>query len=260
MKFGTGRAKKAFLAAAALAVSSAAYAHDFFLMPSAFTPPRPGTLDIQATVGSSFPKLENVVTADRVERLYAEGAGSPRLSIVAPASNALDLHLTGTRPGTVVAGVSTKARDVEYAEDRIPIILEEYRVSSQAQAAVEALPRPRTLKVSSRRFAKTIICVQRCGDRSAATKPLGAELEFVMSGKAGDRFRLLKEGRPLGNYPVDLAGSDSKRRHFHTDARGEIRLPADAKGSMMLFSAFMTPPAGGDRFKLDLTSLTLQRR
>ncbi len=260
MKFGTGQARKAFLTAAALTASSAAYAHDFFLMPSAFTAPQAGPLNIQATVGSSFPKLENVVTADRVDRLYAEGVGNPRLAIVAPASNALNLHLTGTRPGTVVAGVRTKARDVEYAEDRIPIILEEYRVSPEAQAAVKALPRPRTLKVSSRRFAKTIVCVQRCGDRSAATKPLGAELEFVMSGKGGDRFRLLKEGRPLRNYPVDLVSSDSKRLHLTTDAGGEIRLPGDAKGSMMLFSAVMTPPAGGDRFKLDLTSLTIQRR
>lgn len=252
--------RKLLLAAAMIAVaSSAAYAHDFFLMPEAFTTPRAGGVNIQATVGSSFPKAENVVTADRVDRLFVQGPGKPQLSITGPGANALNLRVTGAAAGTVVAGVSTKARDVEYTEAQIPVILEEYRVSPSAQAAVAALPTPRTLKVSSRRFAKTILCVQRCGNRQAATRAFGAELEFVATNAAGDHFRLLKSGRPLGSYPIDLVGSDGKRQHLQTDAKGEIHLPRAAKGRMMLFSAVMTPPAGAERFTLDLTSLTINR-
>lgn len=236
--------------------SSAVQAHDFFLLPAQFNLSQPGRQEIQATVGSSFPKPEAVVTADRVDRLYAEGVGKPQLDVAGPGANALKLSLTVTSPGTVVAAVKTKDRDVEYAEDRIPLILGEYRVSPEAVAAVDGLPKPRTLKVSSRRFAKTFLCVQECADRSAAARPLGADLEFVSSGGAADHFRLLSLGKPLADYPIDLVTTDGKRLHLTTDGSGELHLPADAKGAMMLFAAVMVPPAGGERFTLNLSTLT----
>ena len=239
--------------------ASAAYAHDFFLLPEQFTAPRAGVQNVKASVGSSFPKLENVVTADRVDRLFAEGSGKPRLTVAAAGADALNLRLAGAGKGTVVAAVKTKDRDVEYAEDRIPIILEEYRVSPEAVAAIGRLPKPQTLKVSSRRFAKTLLCMQTCGNRAVAARPLGVDLEFVASGASADHFRLLSRGQPLGDYPIDLVSGDGKRRHLKTDAKGEVHLPADAKGSLMLFAAVMTPPAGGERFTLDLTTLTFAR-
>lgn len=246
--------------AAAAGLASAASAHDFFLLPEQFHAPGPGTVKIQATVGSSFPKPEAVVAADRVERLFVHGAGSPRIRVVGPGPTALGLEVTGAKAGLLVTGVSTKARDVEYGEDRIPLILEEYRVSPAAAAAVDRLTRPRTWRVSSRRFAKTLVCVQKCGSRSAAERAFGADLEFVGRGSGQDHFRLLSKGRPMADYPVDLVGVDGKRQHLSTDARGDIHLPAGARGKMMLFAAVLVPPAGSERFILDLTSLTLDRR
>jgi hypothetical protein len=155
-----------------------------------------------------------------------------------------------------VAAVKVKDRDVEYGEDRIPLILEEYRLSPEAVAAVEKLTSPRTLKVSSRRFAKTLICVQRCGNRAAATRPLGADLEFVATAAGADHFRLLSFGRPLAHYPVDLVQQNGKRLHLTTDAKGKIHLPAAAKGSLMLSAAVMTLPTSGERFTLNLSTLT----
>jgi hypothetical protein len=255
-----GKLIKWALAAAAVAGASAASGHDFFLMPEQFQPPRPGALRIAATVGSSFPTPEAVVAADRIERLHVHGTGKPVVRVVGPAAKALTLEVTGARPGLLVTGVSTKARDVDYAEDRIPLILEEYRVSPEAAAAVERLQRPRTWLVSSRRFAKTILCVQKCVNRSAGERAFGADLEFVGRGSAGDQFRLLRNGGPLANYPIDLVGSDGKRQHLNTDARGDIRLPPTARGTMMLFAAVLVPPDGSERFILDLTSLTFDRR
>lgn len=236
--------------------SSAAQAHDFFLLPDQFNPSRAGPLNVQATVGSSFPSADNTVTADRVDRIFAEGSGNPRLTVAGAGAKALNLRLTGATRGTVVAAVKTKDRDVEYGEDRIPLILEEYRVSPEALGAVDALAKPRTLKVISRRFAKTLLCMERCEDRSVAARPLGADLEFVATGTGTDHFRLLSLGHPLGGYPIDLVSQDGKRRHLKTDAKGEVHLPADVKGSLMLFAAVMTPPAGGDRFMLNLSTLT----
>jgi hypothetical protein len=242
-------------------LGSAASAHDFFLMPEEFHAPAPGALAIKATVGSNFPTPEILVPADRAERLVASGAGSPKLTVVGPGSTSLYLEATGAEPGLLVAGVSSKPRDVDYAEDRIPLILEEYRVAPSAAAAVERLPRPRTWLVSSRRFAKSFVCVQSCSNRSAGERPLGFDLEFVGSGGGEDHFLLLAKGQPVANYPVDLVGADGKRQHLTTDARGAVHLPATARGKMMLFAAALAPPpAGAERFVLDLTSLTLERR
>lgn len=248
----------AALAGAAI-LGSAASAHDFFLLPGQFTTQDTGPVIIQATVGSNFPAPEITVTADRAERVEAVGPGNPQMRVVGAGEKALNLEVTGAAPGLVAVGVSSKARDVDYAEDRIPLILGEYRVSPEAAAAVEALPRPRTWQVLSRRFAKSFICVRTCGDRAAAGKALGAHLEFVGVGAADHHFRLLAHGRPLPNYPVDLVGADGKRQHLTTDAAGDVHLPAAMRGSMMLFAAKLEPPPGQGRFTLDLTSLTYGR-
>ena len=71
-----------------------------------------------------------------------------------------------SKTGTCVLGDQTcLPRDVDYGEDRIGIILEEYNVGPEAVAAIEQLLCPRRLQVSSRRFAKTIVCAVRCSNR-----------------------------------------------------------------------------------------------
>lgn len=254
-----GRVATGFLIAAALASGTVAVAHDFFLLPQQFQTRKQGPLRIQATVGSSFPTPEAVVAADRVERLTAIGPGNPQIKVVGAGGKALNLELTGAKPGVTAIGVASKPRDVEYAEDRIPLILEEYRVAPQAAAAVEALPRPRTWLVSSRRFAKTFVCVRGCRNRAAVERSFGAHLEFVGQDSSTSHFRLLADGKPLPNYPVDLVSADGKRRHLTTDQRGDVHLPAAQRGTMMLFAAKLEPPVGQGRFTLDLTSLTFSR-
>ncbi|MBA2467173.1 MAG: DUF4198 domain-containing protein [Sphingomonas sp.] len=247
------------LTSAVLCLPSAAWAHDFFLLPERFVASGQGGVRLVATVGSSFPVPENAVPADRIERVVAAGAGNPQVHIAGAGSKALNLHVAGAGAGMLVVGGGAKPREVEYAEDRIPLILGEYRVLPNAAAAVEALPKPRTWKVLSRRFAKTFICVQSCRARSAAERSFGAHLEFVGHRSSADRFRLLAAGKPLANYPVDLVDQAGKRRHLSTDARGELRLPAGVRGTSMLFAAKLEPPVGAARFTLDLTSLTFSR-
>lgn len=251
--------RRLIIGVVALLSASAAVAHDFFLLPVQFMIPRDGSVSIQATVGSSFPKPEIVVTADRVERLFASGNGSPRARVTGAGEKALNLEVTGAAPGLLVVGVASKPREVDYAEDRIPLILEEYRVLPEAAAAVEALPKPRAWQVLSRRFAKTLVCVESCRDRSAAERPFGAQLEFVSSRSSADHFRLLTGGVPLANYPVDLISADGKRQHLTSDAGGYVHLPSNARGTMMLFAARLQPPPVLGRFTLDLTSLTFSR-
>ena len=241
------------------ALGSAASAHDFFLLPVQFVAPAASRVTIQATVGSNFPTPEIAVTADRAERVSAAGRGKPQVRIAGATEKALNLEVTGAGSGLLTVAVSSKARDVEYGEDRIPLILGEYRVAPDGAAAVEALPKPRTWKVVSRRFAKTIICVEHCADRSAADKWFGGHLEFVGNRSMAEHFTLLAHGKPLPNYPIDLVGQDGRRQHLTTDASGSIHLTGTLRGTMMLFAAKLEPPKGAERFTLDLTSLTFSR-
>lgn len=247
------------IAGAALTLPSAAAAHDFFLLPAQFVASGKGGVMLSATVGSSFPTAENAVPADRVEKIVAAGAGNPQVHVMGAGPKALNLHVAGASPGLLVVGGSAKPRDVDYAEDRIPLILGEYRVLPQVAAAVDALPKPRTWKVLSRRFAKTFVCVQTCGGRSVAERSFNAYLEFIGDHSSDDRFRLVAAGKPLANYPIEMVGGDGKRQHLSTDVRGDVRLPAHARGTMMLFAAKLEPPKGSERFILDLTSATFSR-
>lgn len=246
-----------FALAGAIAAAPAS-AHDFFLMPDSFHVHGSNAFIVRATVGSNFPTPEITVTADRVERTWVRGAGNPQLHVQGADEKSLILHVAEAGPGLLVTAIKTKPRDVEYGEDRIPLILEEYRVAPEAAAAVERLPKPRTWQVSSRRFAKTLVCVDQCAG-TVAEQPVDGTLEFVMHGATREHFQLIANGRPLGNYPVDLVGSDGKRQHLTSDAQGMVHVPAAATGRMMLFAAVLTPPAGAERFKLDLTSLTFER-
>lgn len=243
----------------ALIASSVATGHDFFLLPVQARASKAGPVKIQATVGSNFPKAEIVVAGDRVDRLLAIGSGSPQVRVSGTLATALELEVTGAKEGLLVATVRLKPRDVDYAEDRIPLILGEYRVSPAAAAAVASLPRPRNWKVSSRRYAKTMICVVTCANGATGQRTTGAPLEFVNRGASFGQFRLLRGGRPLATYPVDLVGQDGKRQHLATDRNGDVRLTRSARGTVMLFAAALEPPSGGERFTLDLTSLTFHR-
>ena len=247
------------IAVTAVVLPSTAAAHDFFMLPEQFVASGEKGVALSATVGSSFPTPETAVPADRVERVVAAGAGNPQVHIAGAGPKVLNLHVAGAETGLLVVGGSAKPRDVEYAEDRIPLILGEYRFLPPAAAAVEALPRPRTWQVVSRRFAKTFVCVRSCANRAPAERSLGAHLEFVGNRASNDRFRLLAAGKPLGNHPIDLVSSDGKRLHLSTDKGGHVRLPAAARGTMMLFAAKLEPPVGAGRFTLDLTSLTFER-
>jgi hypothetical protein len=201
-------------AAAILALAPApALAHDFFLLPASFN--AGAEVRVQATVGASFPAAEIVVTEDRVAEAAASEGASLRVAGAGP--SALDLIFASAAPGAHVASLRLAPRDVEYAEDRIPLIMEEYEVDEAARAAVAALPAPRVLRASSQRFAKSIVCFQSCADWTRAARPAGHPLEFVADPAEPGRFVLLFQGEPLANYPIRA------RARFRTRASGDRR-------------------------------------
>ncbi len=241
-------------AVAVAILPAAAVAHDFFLLP----PAAGARTGIVATIGSTFPKPEIAIATDRVATARAATAAGPvDVRLGAASGDALPVTVAGTSQPVIVS-LTLKPRDVEYRDDRIDLIMDEYPVGASAKAAVAALPRPRLLKVDSRRFAKTAVCPDRCtGLQGIAAQ--GLELEFVAA--ADGRFRLLADGKPVANHEAVVATVDGKRRHVVTDPRGELTVPADAAGPTMLFASTMSAPSTPNgHFLLRLTSFTVDLR
>lgn len=239
-------------------VATGASAHDFFILPTEFVTARGVSLRVDVTIASKFPELENAVPADRIAELRVVGDQRAVFETVGPGPQSLISRFLGDAPGLAILSARAMPREVEYTEERIDGILEEYQVSPEAVRSVEGLPRPRTLKVLSSRFAKSFVCVERCEGGSDATQPLGHSLEFVADGGAARSFTLLVNGSPLADYPVVVATPDGARHRTRTSTTGGVEVPAGMTGPVMLFAAVMRPPSGGsERFALDLASLTL---
>lgn len=246
----------------ALVGAGSTSAHDFFLRPTGFTVPTGSGLSIDATVSGAFPDLLNPVTMDRVREIRVAGGG-PRAALEAAGvgSKSLRLRFHGHEPGYAVLALATVPRAVEYPEDRIGGIMEEYHVSPEAAQAVADLPKPRLLKVISTRFAKSFVCVERCEAPGEALRPVGHDLEFTAVAGAPRSFRLLSMGRALADYPAAVVTSDGVRRHFRTGADGVLALPDEARGPVMVFASVMETPSTPDaRFALKLASLTAEAR
>ncbi len=236
--------------AASATLPVTALAHDFFLLP-----PTGGRSSIAATIGSTFPTPEIAITPDRVASARGSTAAGP-VNVILGAASKTELPVvvsSTTRPAII--SLTLMPRDVEYRDDRIDLILDEYFVGAAARAAVAALPRPRLLKVDSRRYAKTAICAGRCTSLENI-EPQGLELEFVAV--ADGRFRLIESGKPVGGHEVVIATSDGRRQHVTTNAQGDVSIPAGATGRTMFFASRMALPAAQEeRFILRLTSFTL---
>lgn len=249
-------------AAFAALSASAASAHDFFLRPAAYTIAPGSVLSVDATVSAAFPELLNPVSMDRVRELRVSSGGKrASLEAAGVGARSLKLRFHGRESGWAVLSIRTVTREVEYPEDRIGGIMEEYEVGPEAVRAVAALQAPRVLKVASSRFAKSLVCVGRCESIGEAARPVGHDLEFVAALGAPNAFRLLAGGKPLADYPVAVVGPDGERRRLRTTGGGGIELPSGTKGPVMLFASVMTPPtAAGARFALKLASLTVEAR
>ncbi|MCC2977415.1 DUF4198 domain-containing protein [Sphingomonas sp. PL-96] len=73
--------------------------------------------------------------------------------------------------------------------------------------------------------------------------------EFVPVTPGGDRFRLVRDGKPVAAIEVTAIAPDKATTKLATDARGEVTVPAAAKGRYLLTAALKdeganTTPAG----------------
>jgi uncharacterized GH25 family protein len=225
-------------------------AHDFWLIPVAFTLSPGETLDVRGQTSSAFPQSVSAVTADRVASarlLSATGAEEIRdLSVL---GHSLRLRHRPATPGQKVVAVTIHPRNVRES----PASFTNYLVVEGAPEALERLRREGRVPRDSvtRRFAKYAKSLVTVGSDGplAWSRVAGHPLEFVPSSatppKPGDTWevRLLFRGRPMPGARVhagvvrvgpvealdDLAGTE-QYAELESDAGGVLRVPITREG------------------------------
>ena len=244
-------------AALALLSAGAAAAHDFFLLPQNFTGPVDRPLIVHVTSSSDFPDPDVGPTRERLGEIAAVVGGRPANVVVqAQTAKTLRLAVSSRQQGLGFITVQTPWRDADWGPQQVDTYLEEhpFRPSDVAEAR-RLLPEPRTLKVRSRRLAKTLACFSACTPGGAAAA--GLEVEFVPEAGRPGTFRLLRDGRPLAGQPVTVRPATGQRRTVVTDAGGHVSVPAGASGAVLLLAATLDAPSKpGGRFTARLASLT----
>ena len=99
--------------ALAITISTTLWAHDFWLVPSAFNVGARSMVEVRGQTSSRFPASESAVTVDRVAdaRLISKGSAE-RIADLGIDGKSLRLRHRPRRPGQYVVAVSLKPRSI----------------------------------------------------------------------------------------------------------------------------------------------------
>ncbi|GLC28156.1 DUF4198 domain-containing protein [Roseisolibacter agri] len=224
-------------------------AHDFWLVPDAFTLASGGTLSVRGQTSSRFPTSESAVGAERVADARVLGAaGSARVTGLSRDGTSLRLRHRPDAPGQYVVAVALHPRSVRESAAGFRRYLElEGAPDALARVDRDGLLTGRD-SVTRRyaKYAKTLVQVGRDAGSAprAFDRTAGYPLEFVpladpVALRAGDTasLRLLYRGRPLASARIHagavdwpLAAGATGPARSGAAAAADIQLASDANG------------------------------
>ena len=252
------RVRTLIAAAALLGVAALAEAHDFWIIPNAFTNAPGAQIVIRGQTSSRFPTSESAVTTERVASAHLLGASSAeRIDDLSTSGTSLVLRHRPTTPGQRVIAVQLFPRSMRESAASFRRYLElEGAPEALARVDREGLLRGRD-SVTRRyaKYAKTLVEIGTNGPR-AFGRIAGHPLEFMPQNdparlRVGDtlRVRLVYQGQPVigirvHSDVVDSAGSrpaapsagqsaasaNGSTTDFVSDADGQIRVPITRAG------------------------------
>lgn len=252
------RARHAMLAAAVvgLAAPAAVWAHDFWLVPSAFAIAPGEVLEVRGQTSSAFPTSESAVATARVAEARLVGAtSSVIIRDLSTSGTSLVLRHRPTVAGQYIVAATLKPRSVRETAAGFRRYLE-LEGAPEAAARYEREGRLPTRDSVTRRYAKyakSVVQVGR-GGGSAFSRHVGHPLEFVplndpLSSRSGDtlRVRLLYQGRALTGAKVHAGaapaeGAAPSEQTPTTDAQGVVAI-ALTGGSLWNVRAIHVVPA-----------------
>lgn len=225
------------VAAALLLSATALAAHDFWIVPTAFSVRAGETLEINGQTGTSFPSSVSAVAPERVAEARLVGASSDeRIADLSVREKSLVLRHRPTTAGQRIVAVALASRAARTTPERLQryIALEGAPELAERYAREGAYPRTDSLTQTSAKFAKTVVQVGRRGPRAFA-RVVGHPLELVPVNdpaalRAGDTLvvRLLYRGRPVAG--AHLHAGAAPRDSAHAATRKDLSLTTNTDG------------------------------
>lgn len=260
--------------AVALALAGAvldAAAHDSWLSPSE-RPGRGGRQVLELSTGNRYPVQEfNPTAASLVRAQCSDGGGTPGL--LRPGRNqakSLELQAAGRRGKPALAcWLEIKPFDLVMEPDKVEVYFAEIRPPQALREAwMDMQARGVAWQESYRKFARIELATAAgasAQQRAAARKPAGLDLEIVVLGDApiavGQplEFQVLREGRPLAGFPVELVSERSPLGIWReTDSEGRLRHALPFGGRWLLRGTDLRLAPQGDRWSSLFVTLAIE--
>jgi uncharacterized GH25 family protein len=234
---------KRFVAVLSCLAASAALAHDTWILPASGSA-RPGAaVSFDMTSGMAFPALDHPVAADRLAAASFRLRGkASEISNRAAGARALKLTATLGESGIATVWAESKPRFIELTPNQVDEYLEEIGAIDTVGREWKAQGAGAKWRENYTKHAKTFVRVGEPGQDSSWKDPVGMFLEIVPEQdptvlSSGDRItlRLVKEGKPLPDFPVGLVAAKAKNGSIQrTDAQGRVSFPLDRAGWWLL--------------------------
>lgn len=251
-----------FLTLAACLLATSAAAHESWLNPGPGAAKVGKPFAVDFTSGTAFPTPEAGPAPDRVDEATVdiEDEVLPA-TVVVPGAKALRLAFTPHRAGVAVVKVNLHPRDITLD----PAEVEEYLAEADPEQKVRdvwATYDGAPWKEIYVKTTKLLVCVAPCADSTTAMTPSGAMVEFIAlePGPTPRRFKLIMiSGTFIApRRTVRLFVPGQPPRVLKTDHKGEIALPDDVQGPVMLSSIWLIG-GEGKPFRSFFTSIVVGR-
>jgi len=225
------------------ALSTAAFAHDTWLVSQRPTVAPGSSVTLDLTSGMAFPTLDSAIKPERVARASVRLAGkTSQIKGRKSASHSLRFSAPLPDPGIATVWVELAPKSLDLTPPQVKEYLDEIGASPEIRRAYEAAPEPRRWREVYAKHAKTFVRVgQPQSDRSWA-EPAGMDLEIVPEKdpstlRAGDDLpvRVIRQGKPAASFPVGLVREgDAHGTLKTTDAAGRVTFRLNRAGLWML--------------------------
>ncbi len=220
-----------------------ALAHETWLLPNSFRIVANETVRFDLTSGMEFPLNDTAIKAERIERArYRLNDKWSSAITTSPSESSLVLEAKPASSGIATVAVELKPKEIELSDALVEEYFEEIDASQEIRNAWGKLKGKKPWKELYSKHAKTFIAVGDVGNETSWKSPAGLKLELVpqsnpfgLSGDTEFEVMLLRDGKPLANFPVGLIMESQTERVFaKTNDRGMARFKLSKAGKALL--------------------------
>lgn len=257
----------ALISVLALAVATAAAAHDTWIRAARSSVPPDSTVLLEMTSGHHFPTPEFPIDADRVARADVRLAGQKwPLKIGKRGKQSLAFSTLLAQEGIAAIAVVLRPRRLELESVKVTEYLEEVGAVETAGKIWSGLSEPRHWRETYKKHAKTFVRVGAGLTDFSWAEPVGLALEIMPDRDptaivSGDSFSLvvLKLGKPLPGFSVEAdPGPRGAPIRARTDDSGRVRMVLNSAGPWIFNGTELRFQKDSQSWESDFTTLTIE--